>query len=179
MYAAHPPHPYLHTDSRPHSGENGNGDQVSVAEIEPMLVDNDNNNGISGKNEDDSRGGQNLENGNGGGNGGVEEEDPSQRWRALEKLVSRPSPFGAETGQLAVGEFEPFENVSELRKGHAGWRLVYLHTASRDVRLYVSMNVLYPPELVVRGWRENCATRVGSIGGGQGGERCWLPVDQG
>lgn len=38
--------------------------------------------------------------------------DPSQRWQALEKLVSRPSPFGAETGQLAVGEFEPFENVS-------------------------------------------------------------------
>lgn len=40
------------------------------------------------------------------------ETDPSQRWRALEKLVSRPSPFGAETGQLAVGEFDPFENVS-------------------------------------------------------------------
>lgn len=45
-------------------------------------------------------------------NGKHEEADPSQRWRALEKLVSRPSPFGAETGQLAVGEFEPFENVS-------------------------------------------------------------------
>eukprot|EP00752_Nemacystus_decipiens_P014217 g12646.t1 len=74
-------------------GENGGGDRVSVAEIEPMLVDNDNG---SGKSE--------------GGSTGQEEEDPSQRWRALEKLVSRPSPFGAETGQLAVGEFEPFEN---------------------------------------------------------------------
>lgn len=43
-----------------------------------------------------------------------EELDPSQRWRAIEKLVSRPSPFGAETGQLAVGQFEPFEDVSNI-----------------------------------------------------------------
>lgn len=65
---------------------------MSVAEIEPMLVSND-----AGKHDDHDHGA----------------EDPSQRWRALEKLVSRPSPFGAETGQLAVGVFEPFENVSE------------------------------------------------------------------
>lgn len=66
-----------------------------------MLVDNDNI-----KNDEDHEG----EDGSNGGQG--RGEDPSQRWRALEKLVSRPSPFGAETGQLAVGEFEPFENVS-------------------------------------------------------------------
>lgn len=48
-------------------------------------------------------------------NGALEDEDPSQRWRSLEKLVSRPSPYGAETGALAVGEFEPFENVSNGR----------------------------------------------------------------
>lgn len=41
--------------------------------------------------------------------------DSSQRWRAVEKLVSRASPFGAETGLLATGEFEPFENVSIYR----------------------------------------------------------------
>lgn len=68
-----------------------------------MLVDNDN--GKNDGHEDASSGGQQ---GQGEGQG----EDPSQRWRALEKLVSRASPFGAETGQLAVGEFEPFENVS-------------------------------------------------------------------
>lgn len=46
-------------------------------------------------------------------NGRHEDMDPSQRWRALEKLVSRPTPFGSETGQLAVGEFQPFENMGE------------------------------------------------------------------
>lgn len=43
-----------------------------------------------------------------------EDIDPSQRWRALEKLVSRPTPFGSETGKLKVAVFEPFENVSEI-----------------------------------------------------------------
>lgn len=47
-------------------------------------------------------------------NGGSarEETDPSQRWKSLETLLCRESPFGAETGQLAVGMYEPFEDVS-------------------------------------------------------------------
>lgn len=47
-------------------------------------------------------------------NGGsaMEETDPSQRWKSLETLLRRESPFGAETGQLAVGMYEPFEDVS-------------------------------------------------------------------
>lgn len=52
--------------------------------------------------------------------------DPSQRWRALEKLVSRPSPFGEETGQLALGEFEPFGNVSSGREEARGEGVVWL-----------------------------------------------------
>lgn len=46
-----------------------------------------------------------------GGNG-REEIDPSQRWKSLETLLRRESPFGAETGHLAVGMYEPFEDVS-------------------------------------------------------------------
>lgn len=38
--------------------------------------------------------------------------NPSQRWRAMEKILARESPFGAETGLLPTGEFDPFENVS-------------------------------------------------------------------
>lgn len=40
------------------------------------------------------------------------EIDPSQRWRAMEKILARASPFGAETGLLPTGAFQPFENVS-------------------------------------------------------------------
>ncbi|CAM9217351.1 unnamed protein product [Ectocarpus sp. 13 AM-2016] len=98
-----------------------NGEQVSVNGVEPMLVDSDRTSTTEVTNvstdtdhdansADCSREGQQQQ----GGQGQEVEEDPSQRWRALEKLVSRPSPFGNETGQLAVGEFEPFENMAEL-----------------------------------------------------------------
>ncbi|CAM9109196.1 unnamed protein product [Sphacelaria rigidula] len=43
--------------------------------------------------------------------------DPSQRWRAMEKILARASPFGAETGLLPTGQFEPFENVAEYLEG--------------------------------------------------------------
>lgn len=80
----------------------GNG-EVSISAIEPMLIDASsttaNANASALGVADDTH----------------EEADPSQRWRSLEKLVSRPSPFGAETGELALGEFEPFENVSNGR----------------------------------------------------------------
>lgn len=149
-YAAHP----RRTHQLPAStGENGNGDHVSVAEIEPMLVDSDAGNGKNGDREDDSRGGQ-------GGNGEV--EDPSQRWRALEKLVSRPSPFGAETGQLAVGEFEPFENVSSWTTDSKGVH-IRRHTHHRNTGES----------------RGDHATLVESIGGEKGVAWCWLPVNQG
>lgn len=45
--------------------------------------------------------------------------DPSQRWEAMEKLLTRPSPFGAETGLIATGEFDPFENVSPGNRSFA------------------------------------------------------------
>lgn len=89
---------------------------MTVAGVEPMIVDNnrdDNENTCPSATTSTSTAGIKppADISRGEPNGQELEEDPSQRWRALEKLVSRPSPFGAETGQLAVGEFEPFENV--------------------------------------------------------------------
>lgn len=103
-----------------------NGEQASVNGVEPMLVDSDRTSNTDVTNvstnterdangADRSREGQQRQQGQGQGQGQDVEEDPSQRWRALEKLVSRPSPFGNETGQLAVGEFEPFENVRAIK----------------------------------------------------------------
>lgn len=80
----------------------GNG-EVSISAIDPMFIDASST--TAGVNASAL----------GVANGTHEEADPSQRWRSLEKLVSRPSPFGAETGELALGEFEPFENVSSGR----------------------------------------------------------------
>lgn len=103
-----------------HTSENANnGEQVSVKGVEPMLVDSDRTSttevtNVSTDTDHDANGADRSREGQqqqGQGQGQEVDEDPSQRWRALEKLVSRPSPFGNETGQLAVGEFEPFENV--------------------------------------------------------------------
>lgn len=56
---------------------------------------------------------------------GASSIDPSQRWEAMEKLLTRPSPFGAETGLIATGEFSPFENVSP---GNRSFALSAIHT---------------------------------------------------
>ena len=73
--------------------------RVSAGELESMAVDNTSTNANAAATTAVA-------------NGDVEETDPSQRWKSLEILLRRESPFGAETGQLAVGEFEPFEDVS-------------------------------------------------------------------
>lgn len=107
----------------------GNGEEVSVAGVEPMLVDNENTYPSATTSTAGVKPPAELS--RGGSEEPEQDQDPSQRWRALEKLVSRPSPFGAETGQLAVGEFEPFENVRKsARKVEVPLRRTFLALSS-------------------------------------------------
>lgn len=47
------------------------------------------------------------------GTNGDTELNLKGRWDAMEKLLTRPSPFGGETGQIPTGMFNPYTNVGK------------------------------------------------------------------
>jgi len=67
---------------------------------------------------------------NGDNHAGNKDDDGNDTSADLDKLLLRPSPFGVESGSLALGEFEPGKDLKEMlaevgreggKEGRKGW----------------------------------------------------------